>query len=51
MFIEGQSYSRRRDIHEKYGGQQQGGIIAYATAVLLSQVSSKIKIFVVVSPT
>lgn len=26
MFIENQNYSRREDIHEAYGGQQQGGI-------------------------
>ncbi len=25
-FVPGRSYSRRADIHEKYGGQEQGGI-------------------------
>ncbi len=26
MFIEGQEYSRVRDIHERFDGQRQGGI-------------------------
>lgn len=26
MFVPGQVYHRRSDIHEKYGGQEQGGI-------------------------
>jgi 5-methylcytosine-specific restriction protein A len=26
MFVEGAVYNRRKDIHEQYGGQQQGGI-------------------------
>jgi len=26
MFVEGAVYSRRKDIHEQFGGQQQGGV-------------------------
>lgn len=29
-FVRGQAYNRRRDIHDRFGGQQQGGIITPA---------------------
>ena len=28
MHIEGQNYSRRKDIHDRFGGQSQGGVNA-----------------------
>jgi len=30
LFVPEQIYNRRRDIHGKYGGQEQGGIITPA---------------------
>lgn len=36
-FEVGRVYNRRRDIHERFGGQQQGGIITPANAYLVDE--------------
>jgi hypothetical protein len=34
-FDTGKTYNRRRDIHSRFGGQQQGGIAAFKPKYLL----------------
>ncbi|MBZ9724869.1 hypothetical protein LB554_13010 [Mesorhizobium sp. CO1-1-11] len=40
-FIRGEKYNRRRDIHARYGGQQQGGIITPANHNVIFLITGK----------